>query len=143
MSATQYLKSLLGLGTERAQPGVEELRDMLAEREAELTLTAEYGRPHPNTTDEPTVVFPYTLYTGAGEQYGGGAKEFVIPDDGLADPDAPLTKFIGKRHGISPDDVDFEALLAVEGTDADAELNEEGDVVITTGPASVEDGGDE
>jgi len=129
MSVTDYIP-FLGNETDEAQPGLDTLHELLAEREAELTLTAEYGRPYPNTQDEPTVVFPYTLYTGDGEEYGAGAKEFVIPDDGLTDADAPLTKFIGKRHGIGPDEVDFDALANVEGTSASAELTEDGDVLV-------------
>lgn len=129
MSTIERAKALLGLGTDEQDP-LEQLRDLLAEREAELSLTATYGRPEPNLTDEPTVVFPYTLHTGDGEEYGTGAKEFVLPDDGLDDADAPLTKFVGKRHGIGPADVDFDALASVEGTSASATLNESGDVQV-------------
>lgn len=129
MSVTDYIPFL---GNDEVEAdGLEQLRDLLAEREAELTLTAEYGRPYPNMTDEPTVVFPYTLVTGDGEDYGAGAKEFVLPDNGLSDADAPLTKFVGKRHGIGPDEVDFDALASVEGTTADAELTERGDVEVS------------
>lgn len=87
-------------------------------------------------TDEPTVVFPYTLVTENGEEYGAGAKEFILPDNGLNDTEAALTKFIGKRHGIGPDEVDFEALASVEGTTADASLNEAGDVEVGAGVAA-------
>lgn len=130
MTAINRIKAILGLTGEVEADGLEQLRDLLAEREAELNLSATYGRPYPNMTDEPTVVFPYTLTTGDGEDYGAGAKEFILPDNGL-DDDAPLTKFIGKRHGISPDEVDFDALAAVEGTTADATLTESGDVEVS------------
>lgn len=131
MSARTRIKAILGLtSSDDASAGLDELRDLLAEREATLNLTAVYGEPYPNMQDEPTVVFPYTLKTGDGDDYGAGAKEFALPDNGLADPDAPLTKFIGKRHGISPDDVDFEALASIEGTSAPARLTDEGDVVV-------------
>lgn len=130
MSVTNYLAGLLGLNDTEEPNGLDQLRDLLAEREAELTLSAEYGRPHPNMSEEPTVVFPYTLYTGNGEEYGAGAKEFIIPDNGLTDTESPLVKFVGKRHGISPEDVNFEALASVEGTSADAELKENGDVEV-------------
>lgn len=129
MSVTQRIKSLFGSTTDEAD-GLTALRELLAEREAELNLTATYGRPYTNMTDEPTVVFPYTLVTEDGEDYGAGAKEFLLPDDGLKDTEAPLTKFICKRHGIGPDEVDFEALASVEGTTADASLNEAGDVEV-------------
>lgn len=129
MSVTDYIP-FLGNDDVEAD-GLKQLRDLLAEREAELTLTAEYGRPYPNMTNEPTVVFPYTLVTDDGEDYGAGAKEFVLPDNGLDDADAPLTKFVGKRHGIGPDEVDFEALANVEGTSANAELTESGDVEVS------------
>ena len=130
MSVTGYIAGLLGLNETEEADGLQQLRDLLAEREAELTLEAEYGRPHPNMTDEPTVVFPYSLYTGDGEEYGAGSKEFVIPDNGLNDTDSPLVQFVGRRLGIGPDDVDFEALASVEGTSASAELKENGDVEV-------------
>lgn len=113
--------------------GLDLIEELLNEREATLSLEAEYGRPHPNMKDEPTVVFPYTLYTGDGEQYGTGSKEFVIPDDGLQDSTAPLVSFIKKRHEIQTGDVDFQALANVEGTTAPAELNAKGDVVVGGG----------
>lgn len=130
MSVTDYIASIFGRDTAAKSPNeLEQLRTLLDRREKKLNLTAEYGRPHPNTRSEPTVVFPYTLYAG-DEEYGAGAKEFALPDNGLADTDAPLTKFIGKRHSIGPDEVDFEALASVEGTTAEAELTDEGDVIV-------------
>lgn len=113
--------------------GLELIRELLAEREAELALEAEYGRPHPNMTDEPTIAFPYTIYTKDGKKYSSGVKEFRLPDDGLSDSTAPLVRFIKERHGsdtIQTGDVDFEALANVEGTTAPAKLNEEGDLVV-------------
>jgi len=130
MSALNRINAILGLNDDVEADGLEQLRDLLAEREAELNLSATYGRPYPNMTDEPTVVFPYTLQTGDGEDYGAGAKEFVLPDDGLGASDSPLVRFIGKRHSIGPDDVDFEALASVQGTTANATLNEDGDVEV-------------
>jgi len=131
MSALNRIKAILGLTGDVEADGLEQLRELLAEREAELNLSATYGRPYPNMTDEPTVVFPYTLQTGDGEDYGAGAKEFVLPDNGLDAADSPLVAFIGKRLGIGPDDVDFEALASVEGTTANATLNEAGDVEVS------------
>lgn len=107
------------------------LRDLLAEREAELSLRAIYGQPYPNLQGKPTAVFPYTLYDENGEEYGTGAKEFVIPDNGLKTTDSPLVKFVGKHHGIGPDEVDFDALANVEGTEVDATLKENGDVEVS------------
>lgn len=134
MSALQTLKSILGLGTTDDAPNeLDVLYDLLAEREAELTLSAEYGQPYPNTCEEPTVVFPYTLYTSNGAEYGAGAKEFVIPDDGLQDASSPLAQFIAQRLDIEAADVDFDSLVAVEGTTADAELDESGDVHVGVG----------
>ena len=130
MSVSQRIKALFG-STDDSKDGLALLEELLAEREAELTLTATYGRPHPNMTDEPTVVFPYTLYTDEGEQYGSGAKEFVIPDDGLNDTDAPLTQFIAGRLNVEADEVDFSALTKVEGSSADATLNDDGDVEVS------------
>lgn len=138
MTAINRIKAILGLNEVEAD-GLTQLRDLLAEREAELSLTAEYGRPHPNMQDKPTVVFPYTLSDQNGEDYGAGAKEFVIPDNGLNDADSALVAFIGKRLGVGPDDVDFEALASVEGTTANAELTESGDVEVAAGaPAATE-----
>jgi hypothetical protein len=128
MSVTQRIKAALGLGT--TTNGTEQLRQLLLEREAALDLSVQYGEPTSDMQDQPTAVFPYTVYDG-DEVYGVGKKEFIIPDDGLGDPDAPLTKFVGKRHGIAPEDVDFEALLDVEGTTASASLNDEGDVEVS------------
>jgi len=128
MSAIERLKDLFGRSDD-ATDGLELIRELLAEREAELTLEAEYGRPHPNMTDEPTIVFPFTTFTKDGKEYGAGAKEFRLPDNGLED-DAPLTEFIAKRHGVSVEEVGFEELAAVEGTTAPAELTENGDVEV-------------
>lgn len=130
MNATTTIKAILGLTDDEEADGLEQLRDLLAVREAELSLTAEYGRPHPNTQDKPTTVFPYTLIDQNGDEYGAGSKEFVIPDDGLEDADSALATFIGKRLGVSPEEVDFDALVNVEGTTASAELNESGDVEV-------------
>lgn len=112
---------------------VEQLRRLLNEREATLQLEAVYGRPYPNTTEEPTVVFPYTLYTSNGEAYGSGSKEFLIPDNGLLDTESDLVWFIARQHQIVEDDVDFEYLMEVEGSSADAELDDGGDVYVGVG----------
>lgn len=129
MSVFDYIP-FIGNDDDVEADGLTALRELLAEREAELSLEATYGRPYPNMTEEPTVVFPYTLTTADGEDYGAGAKEFVLPDNGLGDNDAPLTKFVGTCLSIGPDDVDFEALASVEGVSASATLTESGDVVV-------------
>lgn len=118
-------------GTTEAPDELDVLKNLLEAREATLELSAEFERPFPNTKDEPTVVFPYTLVTSDGEEYGAGAKEFLIPDNGLNDTDSPLVKFVGQRLNVGPDDVDFEALAAVEGTTAPADLTDEGDIEVS------------
>jgi len=122
------LSRLFG-GNDNSGADIEVLRDLLMEREATLDLTAVYGEPSANTQGEPTAAFPYTTYSDRSK-YSKGAKEFVIPDDGLSDTDGPLVQFIAKRHGIAPEDVDFGALAGVEDTEASADLNDDGDVVV-------------
>jgi hypothetical protein len=112
---------------------LELIRELLAEREAELVLEAEYGRPYPNMTEEPTVVFPYTLFTSDGDVYGAGSKEFRIPDDGLSNGTSNLAQFIAERQDIEADEVSFTDLASVDGTTANAELAETGDVLIGGG----------
>lgn len=130
MSALQQIRSLFGLTDDDEADGLALLRDILSERQAELLLTATYSRPYPNMQEQPTAVFPYTLTDQNGEDYGAGAKEFVIPDDGLDDTESPLVRFISNRTDIDAAEVDFNALASVEGTSADAELNESGDVEV-------------
>lgn len=105
------------------------LQNLLAEREAELHLSAVFGSPKPNLDGEPTAVFPYEIQQD-GETYANGRKEFVIPDDGLNDPEADLTKFIARQHGIGPSEVDFGALADVEGNSAEIEHDEFGNFLI-------------
>lgn len=128
MSIVAYVRSLIG-GNDSTE-GLGALRDLLAEREAEMTLTAKYGEPSPNMTDEPTVTFPYTVYTNDGVTYRVGAKEFVLPDNGLQDADTPLARFIAQRNGIEPSEVTFEDLAAIEGQTADVTLSESGDLEV-------------
>jgi len=130
MSATDYILGLFGLGTSEDVDELEQLRDLLAEREAELSLSATYGRPYPSMLNEPTVVFPYTLYTGEGEEYGARAKEFALPDNGLSDNESALVRFVAERLNIEPSEVDFDALCSVEGSSANARINERGDVEV-------------
>lgn len=128
MSVLQQLRSALGLGS--TEDGFEQLRQLLLEREATLELTATYGQPYADMQGEPTAVFPYTTFTTDGDVYRVGQKEFVIPDSGLDESDSALAQFVAKRLGISTSAVDFDALASVEGTEASATLNEDGDVVV-------------
>jgi hypothetical protein len=129
-----YLNALLGYFTEDDEPDeLEQLYQMLQSRQQTLGLEAQYGRPYPNTTNEPTVDFPYTLYTAEGEEYGAGVKEFVLPDNGLDDHDSNLVQFVAAQHGIDANQVTFDDVAAVEGEYDTAELTDSGDVVITHG----------
>ena len=109
---------------------LEQLYNLLQSRQQTLGLEAQYERPYPNMTNEPTVDFPYTLYTAEGAEYGAGVKEFVLPDNGLDDIDSNLVEFVATQHGIAPEEVTFDDLAAVEGQYDTATLNDEGDVVI-------------
>lgn len=122
------LSNLFGFN-EPSDP-IAELRTLFNERETTLRLEAEYGAVKPDTQDEPTVVFPYTVYTSNGERYSSGKKEFVIPDNGLLDRESALVDFLSKVHQIPRDDVTFDDMVAVEGHVSDAELNKHGDIVV-------------
>jgi len=127
MSAIGYIKGLLGLNDEQQADGLESLKRFLEERQNTLSLTAEYGRPSVNTQGEITAVFPMTLYYD-GERYGGHGKEFPLPDSGLSDEDAALTKFLN-AHGIES----VENLAAIEGETANAVLKDNGEVEVEVG----------
>lgn len=129
MRITDYLTSLFG-STDDEAPTVDALEELFRKRQATLDLTAEFHLPAPNMTDEPTAVFPYTLLTNDGERYGTGSKEFPIPDDGFEDNDAPITQFISNLSGTDAGEVDIDALRSIDGTTADATLNDEGDVIV-------------
>lgn len=107
--------------------GLAALQALLAERQNNLSLTAEYIRPTVNMQGEPTAVFPCTLYHD-GEEYGAHAKEFTIPDKGLTDEDAPLTRFLN-AHGIES----IEDIGAIEGVTESATLNDNGEVEVGIG----------
>lgn len=117
-------------GNDEDAPTLETLEALFREREATLDLTAEFHQPAGNTLDEPTAVFPYTLLTSEGEEYGTGAKEFIIPDDGFKADDAAVTEFVGGITETPTEDVGVGALRAVQGATADAELSDSGDVVV-------------
>lgn len=129
-AVSERVAALFNRTADAEDPTLATLEELLREREATLDLTAEYGRPTPNLQDEPTAVFPYTLFDGDGEEYGTGAKEFPLPDNGLEADDSALAEFVAKRHGISAEEVEFADLAAVEGTTAPATLNDDGDVVV-------------
>lgn len=133
MSVTALVAGILPIGgsdDEDETDGLEALRKLLNEREAELSLTAIFGEPQPDMRDQPTVVFPYVTQRESGAIYREGAKEFALPDNGLQDEDSALVQFLASHHGIDPSDVEFEDLAAVEGTTATAEVNEHGDVEV-------------
>jgi len=104
--------------------GLAALQALLAERQTNLALTAQYVSPTVNTQGEPTAVFPCTLYHD-GEEYGAHAKEFAIPDNGLDDEDAPLTQFLA-RHGIE----NIENIGAITGVEDSATLKDNGEVEV-------------
>jgi hypothetical protein len=119
-------------GNDDETDGLAALQSALAERQTTLDLSAEYERPTINRQGEPTAMFPCTLYEG-GEPYGAHAKEFAIPDNGLDDEDAPLTRFLN-RYGIES----IEDLGSIQGTETTATLKDNGEVEVGAGevPAS-------
>lgn len=129
MSAFDYITGLLGLNDSNEADGLDILANLLSEREAVMTLDAQYEKPTTNTMGEPTAVFPISLFQ-EGEEYGAASKEFPLPDSGLDDADAALTQFVADANGIDADDVTFADLAAVQGLTASAELNDEGDIEV-------------
>lgn len=133
-SLLDTVRAKLGLTNDgRSNDSIDTLRQLFAEREATVDLTAAYHSPEPNMNDEPTTVFPYTLYDSNDDEYGTGAKEFPLPDDGLNDADAAVTEFVARRHDLDPEEVTFDDLAAVEGTTADAHFATNGDIIVTNG----------
>lgn len=116
-------------GSNDQPDGLTVLENLLAERQATLALEAEYGRPTVNMQGEPTAVFPISLFH-EGEEYGAHAKEFAVPDNGLDDEDAPLTRFLAVATDQDPSEVTMEDLTAVEGMTAGAALCENGDITV-------------
>lgn len=111
------------------EPTTDALAELLGERERTLDLTAVYEQPYPSMQDEPTAVFPYTLYDSDDNRYGTGTREFVIPDDGTDDTTSELVGFLGETTNTDYEDVTREHVSQVEGVSADASL-ENGDVVV-------------
>lgn len=136
MALTDYFPFL---GDTDEQPTTEMLEDLFRERESTLDLTVVFGLPEPNTVDEPTAVFPYTIFDG-GEVYGSGSKEFPIPDNGFADDSANVTTFVGAVTDTAPTNVGVNTLYSVEGVQLDAELNEIGNVEPRIPPAPTAEG---
>jgi hypothetical protein len=106
------------------------LRQLFDERESTLQLTAQYNTPRPNMTDQPTVVFPYTVYTESGDVYTDGRKEFRLPDNGLEDETSSLVQFLKAKYEIGADEVQFAHLEQMEGKEADAYLNSFGNIEV-------------
>lgn len=129
MSLTDYVP-FYGNTTEEEAPTLEALEAMFRKREATLDLTAEFHQPNGNAMDEPTAVFPYTLLDAEGEVYGTGCKEFIVPDNGFKDDDANVTEFVGGLTDTPASEVGIAALRAIEGSTADAELNDDGDIIV-------------
>jgi hypothetical protein len=127
MSAVAKLKALLGLTDSTEQDGLEVLQGFLEERQARLSLEAVYGRPTVNTQGEVTAIFPITLYH-EDERYAEHAKEFPLPDDGLEDDSAPLTKFLNE-HGITS----VESLGDIQGQTDNAVLKDNGEIEVGSG----------
>lgn len=128
MSLTDYIPTTGG--NDSAEPTIESLEALFREREATLDLTAEFHTPYGNKQDRPTAVFPYTLYDQHGQEYGTGAKEFVVPDNGFRDNDAAVTEFLAGLTETPPEDLGVGAIHAVEGSTADADLSDAGDVIV-------------
>ena len=128
MNLSNYVPDFLA-GSNDEQPTTELLEDLFRERESTLDLSAQFELPEPNMTDEPTAVFPYTIYD-SGEVYGSGSKEFIIPDNGFKDNDANVTQFIGGVTDTPPEDVGVGALYAVESEGVDAFLDDDGDIKL-------------
>lgn len=126
MNLSNYVPDFL-TGDDADKPTIEMLEDLFRERESTLDLSAQFELPEPNMTDEPTAVFPYTIYD-SGEVYGSGSKEFPIPDDGFADNDANVTRFIAAVTDTAPADVAVGSLYAVEGSTVSAELTDDGNI---------------
>jgi len=118
------------IGTDKDEPTTETLAELFRQREATLDLTAAFHQPEGNTLNEPTAVFPYTLYDSGGEPYGTGTKEFIIPEDGFTDNDAFVTLFVGYLTDTDTEDVGVETLGAVEGSESPAELTDAGDIIV-------------
>lgn len=131
--------------TSQAQPtdGAEALNELLRQREETLDLTAVFHQPVANIQDEPTALLPYTLVDRYGDDYGAGTKEFPLPDKGFDDNEAALTQFVARAIGIAPEDTVRADLFAVEGTEAPAEINDDGDITVpmpeTTTEATTEE----
>lgn len=128
MSVLQSIRQFFASSTDQPD-GLDVLASLLAEREATLALDAEYVKPTVNMTGEPTAVFPITL-RHESENYGGHAKEFAVPDNGLDDVNAPLTQFLADAHDKATSNVEFADIATVEGMTADARLNDDGEVTV-------------
>lgn len=129
MSVRTYLRRLFGANNDDVD-GLQVLADKLASRESTMNLTATYDRPTVNTRGEETAVFPATVYQD-GEEYAVTCKEFPLPDSGLEDTEAPLTRFLADVWEVDATTITFDDLAAVEGLGADAELNKYGELKVT------------
>lgn len=126
MSALSALRGLIpSFDSGDDLSGVEGLRVLLEQQMGGISLEAEYGEPTFDTVGEPTAVFPYTVYQD-GSTYRTGAKEFVVPDNGLNDSDSDLVAFL-EAHGV----FGLEDLEAIEGQRDSAQLTEGGDIEVT------------
>lgn len=130
MSLFGYLAETLGLSTDEPNDPLDELERLLTEREPSLNLSATFSTPTPNMQDEPTVLFPYTVFDSNGNEYGAGNKEFILPDNGLDDTHSTLVQFVAEQHDIDAEDVTFDDVAAVEGTTANVHLNAFGDIEV-------------
>jgi len=129
------LKRLLfGDDSNDTQSPEDKLRELFAERENDLQLTAVFAKPQPDMQDKPTVVFPFDLIDGDGELYGGNDREFFIPDDGFNE-DSALARFVSDVTGV--DEPTTEDMFAVEGKQARAEIDTFGETALYL------DGGDD
>lgn len=132
MSLIDKLRSYFSTSEQTAdkQSDLDQLRELLARKERDLNLTAVYGEPYARTdVGAETIVFPYTLFH-EGTPYGSGHKEFVIPDDGLADKESSLVRFLTLIHEVDSDAVTFDHVAGVTGIETEAEFDSGGDLFV-------------
>lgn len=122
------LSRLLGNRGGESESGLAVLQQYLRQQEQVLSLEVEYQQPDISGADdgslEPVATFPMELYDD-GAFRGTDALLFPIPDGGLQDGDAPLTRFLN-AHGISTVD----DLAAIEGQVDSAEVTDRGTVEV-------------
>jgi hypothetical protein len=122
MSLIDYIP-FLGNSTETTD-GLAELQAILADKQTTLDLSATFGRPTIDKQGTTTAVFPYTV-THEGAPYTNGAKEFVIPDEGL-NGESSLSAFLTNYAIGTVADIG-----SIEGAEAESvTLTDSGDIRV-------------